>query len=246
MNYITIPLVTVVIPVTLAGLTMGSKLNEPMSFLRLQGTPIKEGTFDDRIHLDQLPVAPAHDVMPARTIDPALFPQPDGPLSKSSESSGLPQWDQPDQAFIMQTTLAPEDSDAAPWSKLPHALRPYAATFTAAGEKHGIDPWFLACISMHETGNGTSSAFLRRKNAMGVCKEGKGPSTFKTVAASIFYQARRLADPRGPYRHCETVADYGKVYCPLYAKNDPRGLNKHWIPAITQKLRKFNPNSPLL
>ena len=48
------------------------------------------------------------------------------------------------------------------------ALQQYESAFRRAGEKYGVDPDLLMAIAIHETGNGTSSAFRNKKNAMGV------------------------------------------------------------------------------
>lgn len=52
------------------------------------------------------------------------------------------------------------------------ALQQYESAFRRAGEKYGVDPDLLMAIAIHETGNGTSSAFRNKKNAMGVSPNG--------------------------------------------------------------------------
>lgn len=64
-------------------------------------------------------------------------------------------------------------------SKVPAAklggLGQYSQSFYNAGRKHGVDPKLLMAIAMHETGKGTSAAFLRKNNAMGISPDGGGP-----------------------------------------------------------------------
>ena len=69
-----------------------------------------------------------------------------------------------------------------------------------------------------ETGNGTSSAFRNKKNAMGVRPNGGGPRSFETVEAGIDYIARQLArNYLG--QGLTTIAAIGKKYAPPGASN---------------------------
>lgn len=112
-------------------------------------------------------------------------------------------------------------------ASLPANLAPYAQTFVAAGQRHGIDPRFLAAISMHETANGTSSAFKSKNNAMGI-SDAKGPTPQESVEASIEAMARSLTRPGGHYDGKNTIGEIGATYAPKGAGNDPRGLNGYW------------------
>lgn len=123
-------------------------------------------------------------------------------------------------------------------SMLPKPLAPLAPAFQEAGKKHGIDPRLLMAISMHETANGTSSAYRNKKNAMGV-SDSKGPVGFDDPAASVEQMARVLTSPKGPYKNARTLAEIGKVYAPSGAGNDPRGLNSHWVSGVSKYLRQL-------
>ena len=113
------------------------------------------------------------------------------------------------------------------------ALQQYEAAFRRAGEKYGVDPDLLMAIAIHETGNGTSSAFRNKKNAMGVSPNGGGPRSFETVEAGIDYMARQLArNYLG--QGLTTIAAIGKKYAPPGASNDPRGLNSHWVKGVSE------------
>lgn len=111
--------------------------------------------------------------------------------------------------------------------RLPAGLRRYADAFQRAGEKHGVDPRFLAAISMQETGGGTSSAIRNRHNAMGIMGR-SGVRRFSSVEASIEHMARGLARPDGYYAGKSTIREIARTYAPVGAANDPRGLNRHW------------------
>lgn len=113
------------------------------------------------------------------------------------------------------------------------ALQQYESAFRRAGEKYGVDPDLLMAIAIHETGNGTSSAFRNKKNAMGVSPNGGGPRSFETVEAGIDYMARQLArNYLG--QGLTTIAAIGKKYAPPGASNDPRGLNSHWVKGVSE------------
>lgn len=131
--------------------------------------------------------------------------------------------------------------------RLPEPLQPLAPVFEAEGRKHGLDPRLLMAISMHETGNGTSSAYRNKRNAMGV-SNAKGPIDFTDPAESVSRMARVLASPSGPYKDARTVAEIAAVYAPPGAGNDPRGLNSHWTAGVSKYLRQLggDPNRVFL
>ena len=107
-------------------------------------------------------------------------------------------------------------------------LADHAQAFIDAGKEYGIDPRFLASISKLETGNGTSPAFLRGNNAMGISTR-KGPRyDFKTVRDSIFQQARSLTRDGGYYEGAASIQAIGDIYAPSGAENDFRGTNHSW------------------
>lgn len=112
-----------------------------------------------------------------------------------------------------------------------HGLDPYKQAFIDAGKKHGVDPKLLMAISMHETGAGTSAAFLRKNNAMGISPNGGGPRAFSSVEESIDYAARLL---KKHYldKGLTTIAAIGGKYAPVGANNDPRNLNQHWVKGV--------------
>jgi hypothetical protein len=130
---------------------------------------------------------------------------------------------------------------------LPAGLANYAADFEAAGAKHGVDPKLLAAISMHETGNGTSSAFRTKNNAMGI-SDSKGPTAQASVPASIDRMASLIGSrTSGPYKDADSIPEIAKIYAPPGAGNDPRGLNKHWVEGVSKYYRDLggDPSAPV-
>lgn len=127
-------------------------------------------------------------------------------------------------------------------SRLPGPLKKHAGSFVRHGSKYGMNPLFLAAISIHETGRGTSSAFRNRLNAMGISSS-SGPRTMKSVDYSIEYMAKRLASPTGYYKNCHTVEQFADVYAPskVRVKNDPTGLNRHWPSKVRYYMNEMLP-----
>ena len=117
---------------------------------------------------------------------------------------------------------------------LPAPLAKHAKDFVDAGNRYGIDPKFLAAVSMVETGHGTSKAFRVKNNAMGASTN-KGPIAFDNPRSSIFRMAKVLADPDGPYRNADTIAEIAPIYSPPGAGNDVHGTNHKW-PALVADL----------
>ena len=117
-------------------------------------------------------------------------------------------------------------------------LGQYSQAFYDAGRKHGVDPKLLMAIAMHETGKGTSVAFLGKNNAMGISPNGGGPRAFSSVEESIDYAARLL---KKHYldKGLTTIAAIGRKYAPAGAGNDPYGLNKHWVSGVSKYYKSF-------
>ena len=137
-----------------------------------------------------------------------------------------------------------EDQSSQPSTlgNLPQPLQPYSKTFEEAGAKYGVAPQILAAIAMHETGNGTSSAFRNKNNAMGVSDK-SGPIAMASVEESIDKMASLLGEGinkgTGPYANAKTIDDIARVYAPPGAGNDPRNLNQFWTQGVSSNLQKL-------
>jgi peptidoglycan hydrolase-like protein with peptidoglycan-binding domain len=141
-----------------------------------------------------------------------------------------------------KTKALPGTEDTSWTETLPEKLKPHAQAFIDAGKKHGVDPRFLASISMHESAKGTSYSMRKRNNAMGIMK-GNKHRTFDSVAASINAQAKSLTRDGGHYVGKHTISAIGKTYAPVGATNDPGNLNRHWIPSITKNYKALGGDS---
>lgn len=140
-----------------------------------------------------------------------------------------------------------QTSPAPDWvNKLPEPLRKLGPAFEKYGKQYNVDPRFLAAISMLETGNGTSSAFRNKNNAMGVSNS-KGPIGFSAAEQSIEQMARVMSSATGPYKNVRTIADIGNVYAPVGAGNDVNGTNGHWPKGVSKFYEQLggDPSKPV-
>jgi hypothetical protein len=127
-------------------------------------------------------------------------------------------------------------------SKLPPSMKGLGPIFQKYGQQLGPNgPALLAAISMHETGRGTSPAYLEGHNAMGVSNS-VGPISFPSVEDSIAHQAHFIAtgSPYADFRKTGKISDLGASYAPVGAGNDPRGLNSSWAPDVSQIYQEMN------
>jgi len=108
--------------------------------------------------------------------------------------------------------------------------------FIAEARKHGICPIFLAAVAMHESANGKSEFARHRNNVCGIFRNGKY-HRFTSVDECIEFTARLLASRI--YAKNPTIQGVQRIYCPVGAKNDPRGLNKYWLSGVMSKIEKL-------
>jgi murein DD-endopeptidase MepM/ murein hydrolase activator NlpD len=106
------------------------------------------------------------------------------------------------------------------------------ALFIKYGQQYGVDPALMAAIAMHETGNGTSNA-IRKKNNVGGLMGKNGLMSFSSIEAGIETMARNLWK-NYISQGLTTIEAIQKKYAPIGAKNDPTGLNKHWVSGVTK------------
>jgi len=155
------------------------------------------------------------------------------------------QWDKEKQSYVPIQVSGFGEKNTSSFGNLPDALKPYAKDFEAAGAKYGVAPNILAAISMHETGNGTSSAFRNKNNAMGI-SDASGPVEVGSVAESIDRMASLLGkginEGTGPYANAKSIADIANIYAPPGAGNDPRNLNQFWTQGVTSNIQKLSEN----
>lgn len=97
----------------------------------------------------------------------------------------------------------------------------------------------LVAISKHETGNWTSYNFKNKNNLGGLYNGSKGTFySYENLESGIEAFVNLLKN-RYFGRGLNTIEEIGNVYCPVGASNDPKGLNKHWIPKVSQFYNEY-------
>lgn len=133
-------------------------------------------------------------------------------------------------------------SPAAINSVLCGAMQGKANTFIEYAKRYNLSPAFLAGICRQESGGGNSHLALSdMQNVMGVFEPGgRVVKDFDSVEESVLYVAERLANSKlYPKGNRATVASIQTVYCPVGAKNDPKGLNKHWRSGVVRGINQI-------
>lgn len=110
--------------------------------------------------------------------------------------------------------------------------------FIEVARQNNICPIFFAAICMHESGNGGSKFSREKNNVFGIFKNGKY-HTFENVDECIEFAGKllggRIYVKGGNY----TVQKIQMIYCPVGAKNDPKGLNRYWLDGVLGKMVKL-------
>ncbi len=97
----------------------------------------------------------------------------------------------------------------------------------------------LVAISKHETGNWTSYNF-KTKNNLGGLWNGKQGTFYSYESLESGIEAFvNLLKNRYFGKGLNTIEEIGSVYCPVGAANDPNGLNKNWVPRVTEYYNNY-------
>jgi hypothetical protein len=98
-------------------------------------------------------------------------------------------------------------------------------------------PYLQCAIVIHETGNGTSIA-VRNLNNVGGIFAGDSLRMYNNIDDGIWDMATRI---KRYYieEGLTTIDKFGAKYCPIGVSNDPTGLNKHWVPAVSRNYIKL-------
>ncbi len=120
--------------------------------------------------------------------------------------------------------------------ELEGVLKGKGQKFITEARKNNICPIFLAAVSMHESNNGKSDFAKNRNNVFGIYLKGKYHK-FDSVDKCIEYSAKLLSGSL--YSKNPTILGVQRVYCPIGAKNDPKGINKYWLSGVMSKMKKL-------
>jgi beta-N-acetylglucosaminidase len=130
-------------------------------------------------------------------------------------------------------SLSPEKLDLV----LAGKLKGMGQAFVRAGQQYNVNPALLAAISQHETGNGKSRASIEKNNIAGMMGI-NGLKSYASVDDSINDMARNLSKNYLGLGLTD-IAQIGSKYAPPGAKNDPTGLNNHWVTGVTKYFDKL-------
>jgi len=106
-------------------------------------------------------------------------------------------------------------------------------------DQFNVDKNLMLAISIWETGNFTSDNWFNNYNPSGITCEieydcaSNGFIKFNSVESGIYRMAQKL---REEYINLglDTISLIGSKWCPVGAKNDPKGINKYWINGVTK------------
>ena len=117
-------------------------------------------------------------------------------------------------------------------------LSGYGDDYIKAGKATGIDPAFLASVSMAETGNGS----VVTGNNVGGMMGSNGLMQFGSMSQGITAMANNL---KSGYidQGLTTPAEIQKKYAPDNAGNDPTGLNSNWTKNVTSFYQQLAGNA---
>lgn len=124
---------------------------------------------------------------------------------------------------------------------LKNSLANTGNTWFNEGVNNKVNPAFAVALANHETGYGTSNAVKNYNNPGGIMDKAsnwKKLKKFSSISEGIKYTVQNLARriyTDGNY----TIQDLQKIYAPIGAANDPKGLNKNWVPNITSMYQKI-------
>ncbi len=104
------------------------------------------------------------------------------------------------------------------------------SAFANSAKNNNVDPFLIAAIAIHETGNGTSKA-VRNKNNVGGLMGRNGLQRFDSVDSSIEYMSN-LIETKYVAKGRETISEISTMYAPVGAGNDPNGLNNNWVSGV--------------
>ena len=175
---------------------------------------------------------------------------PSGVLGADVDSSGntsaslVSEYSDHDVRVISDVTA--EQLDAV----LKGTLAGMGSVYVEAGKANGIDPAFLAALSISETGNGDADTSKAPLNNPGGITCGSSDSCgqtkpggrmwrkFGSMEEGIKYKAELL---KGSYIDAglHTISQIQGKYAPLSDKNDTGNLNANWIKNIGSYMKKF-------
>ena len=124
---------------------------------------------------------------------------------------------------------------------LTNALSNTGKSFFDTGVATKVNPALAVAIANHETGYGTSNAVKNKKNPGGLMDPKTNWSTLQSFS-SIENGVKAMVENLGRRIFKDgknTIESLGAIYAPIGAANDPKGLNKHWVPNVKAMYKKI-------
>jgi hypothetical protein len=97
----------------------------------------------------------------------------------------------------------------------------------------------IMAISKHETGSWTSKAFKEKNNFGGIMSSTTGELKKYNSQEEGLEGMINLLKNNYFGKGLTSIKQIGEIYCPVGATNDPKGLNKYWIPNVTQFYNEY-------
>ena len=143
------------------------------------------------------------------------------------------------QAKVLEVTVLPKQENKAVEEQKEEVcnLDSTSCKIAEIGKEIGLNEEQILisiAISKWETGNYTSNDFLNKNNVGGVMCD-IGLRTYATLDDGITHFLTNLKNNYFDIG-LDTLEKIQPKYCPVGAKNDPKGLNKNWLKGTNQKL----------
>lgn len=122
-------------------------------------------------------------------------------------------------------------------NNLQGAFKSKAPFIYQKSKEYNVNPMLVAAIARHETGNGSSKAIVELNNPGGLMGN-NGLIRFNSIESGIESMVKNL---KVLYidMGLTSIEEIQKKYCPIGASNDPTGINKYWLPAVTSNYLKI-------
>lgn len=91
----------------------------------------------------------------------------------------------------------------------------------------------IVSISAHETGYWKSTLYKTKNNFGGLYNSNKNSFYSYRDFESGLNAIVDLLQNRYFNKGFNTIEKIGSKYCPVGAENDPKGINKNWVPSVT-------------
>lgn len=120
-------------------------------------------------------------------------------------------------------------------------LKGTGSSFAKYSREYGLDPYLVAAIAMHETGNGTSPAVQNKNNVGGMMNpktNWQTLSVYDNIDDGIHAMVSNLKS--GYFdQGLTSLAQIQQKYAPVGAANDSRNLNRYWQSGVTSYYKQL-------